>query len=466
MITLRPYQIDIVANLRAAYAQGARAPLLVSPTGSGKTRILAHMAQSAEKRGKRVAVICHRVELVDQIVEALRDCDVVPDVVAAGFRRRTSRTHAPVVVASVQTLARRLDSFAPPTLIIVDEAHHVSAGSQWSAILRAFPEAKHLGVTATPLRLDGRGLGAHFDRLVIGPTVRELTDLGFLAPARVFAPPTVDTSGLHIRAGEFKHEESEALMDTPSITGDALAHYRKHTPDKPALVFCTSVAHAHHVAERFRTENISAVALDGKTDPQIRRMAIRDFREGRITVLTNCDLFGEGLDLVGCHVGIMLRPTASLGLWLQQCGRILRPCPGKRHAVILDHVNNAARHGLPDENREWELTHDAERKARAPPPGIRVCPKCFAASPARSLVCGDCGAPFEMKPRQDIEEKEGELIELTPEEIARKRERREQGRSRTLAELEAFAKMKNYAPGWAEHVWRAREAKRQQKESA
>lgn len=464
MVILRDYQADGIAKIREAFARGYKAPLYVLPTGGGKTVIFSAIAESSEKRAKRVLILAHRVELIDQIVASLKTFDVTPDIIASGYQRSGGRDRVgnrAVAVASVQTLVRRLDTYAAPTLIIVDECHHLSAGSQWSKILRTYDQAKVLGVTATPIRLDGRGLASHFDKLIVGPTVRELIAGGHLVPSRVFAPPTVDTSGLHIRMGDFKHEEAEALMDAPSITGDALGHYRKHANGLPALVFCTSVAHSHHVAERFRNEGIAAIALDGNTDKELRRIAVADFRRGAIKVLASCDLFSEGFDVVGVHVGIMLRPTASEGLFRQQVGRILRPAANKPHAILLDHVGNTQRFGMPDEPREWELTADTERRKKKPAPGIRVCSRCFAASPARAAVCVECGRPFDTKPRTEIEEKEGELIELTAEQIARKKERREQGRSRTLAELEAFAKTKGYRPEWALHLWQARQKKLQ-----
>src|SRR5882757_5121427 len=468
MITLRPYQNDGIQAIRTAFATGSRAPLYVLPTGGGKTVLFSAIAESSEKRGKRVLILAHRVELVDQIVNSLRQFNVNPDVIAAGYGRRAGGTHGfatrayhAVSVASVQTLVRRLDAYQDPTLIIVDECHHVSKGGTWSQILSRYKSAKILGVTATPLRLDGRGLASHFDKLIIGPTVADLTAQGYLAPSRIFAPPTVDTSGLHTRMGEFKTDESEALMDAPSITGDALSHYKKHADGLASLVFCTSVAHAHHVAEQFRAANVAAIALDGTTDRDVRRMAVQDFRDGKIKVLTSCDLFSEGFDVPGVQCGILLRPTASVGLFLQQVGRCLRPASGKDRAIILDHVGNTQRFGLPEEDREWELTADVvhHKKLKKPPP--RVCPKCFASSPARATVCAECKEPFEVKPRQELTEKDGELVELTAEQIAKKRERREQGRSRTLAELEAFARMKGYKPGWSKRVWEAREGKKQ-----
>ena len=463
MLVLRPYQVDGIRHIREAFAAGFKAPLYVLPTGAGKTVSFSEIAHSADKRGKRVLILAHRAELIDQIVTALRATDVSPDIICAGYQRMVRRRNATVSVASVQTLVRRLDTYVEPTLIIIDEAHHVSgtasAGNTWAKIIAAYPNAKRLGVTATPIRLDGRGLARHFDKMILGPSVSELTRDGYLSPARIFAPPTVDTSGLHIRAGDFATNEAEALVDTNTITGDALSHYRKYSDGKAALAFCVSVAHAHHVADQFRAGGVNAVALDGGTDKEIRRRVVADFRDGKIQVMTSCDLFSEGLDTPAVHTGIMLRPTASTGLFLQQVGRILRVFPGKSHAVILDHVGNTRRHGLPTDERDWQLTDDAERRKKKPAISIRICASCFAACAVGTRTCPNCGAEIVTKERQELTEKEGELIELTAEQIQAKQRRREQGRSRTLEELERFARIRGYSDQWARHVWEARQKK-------
>jgi len=443
---------------------GAKAPLYVLPTGGGKTVLFSAIAESSEKRGKRVLIMAHRVELVDQIVASLEQFNVKPDIIAASYPRSHGRglraNNHSVAVASVQTLAHRLDSYPPPTMIICDEAHHVKKDGQYDEIFRAYKEAKLLGVTATPVRLDGRGLASHFDRLIVGPTPRELIDMGYLVPPRIFAPPTVDTSGLHIRMGDFKLDESEALMDIPSITGDALGHYKKHANGLQGLAFCTSVKHAEHVAERFRNEGIPALSLNGGTDKELRRMAVADFRRGAIKILTSCDIFSEGFDIPGAHIGIMLRPTNSMGLFLQQCGRLARPLPGKEFYTLLDHVGNTQRHGMPHDSREWTLEGDADRRKKKPAPGIRVCPKCFAASPARAQICVECAHVFEVKPRQVLEEKDGELVELTAEQVQAKKERREQGQAMTRQQLMEIARIKGRNPAWVDHVLAGRLKKR------
>jgi DNA repair protein RadD len=465
LVTLRPYQSTGIAQIREAFATGANAPLYVLPTGGGKTVLFSAIAESSQRRGKRVLIMAHRVELVDQIISALEQFGVQPDVIAASYQRSGGRDRAmnrAVAVASVQTLVKRIDSYAAPTMIICDEAHHVKSGGQYDEIMRAYCNAKLLGVTATPIRLDGRGLKSHFDKLIVGPTPPELIGMGYLVRPRIFAPPTVDTSGLHIRAGEFKTEETEALMDVASITGDAFSHYKKHADGMPGLAFCTSVKHAEHVAERFRKEGVAALSLNGGTDKDLRRMAVADFRRGAIRILASCDLFSEGFDVPGAHVGIMLRPTSSLGLFLQQCGRLARPAPGKEYYTLLDHVGNSQRFGMPHEAREWELTADVMKKKKTEAPGIRICPKCFAASSARALTCVECGHIFEVKPRQQLEEKEGELVELTAEQIAKKRANQELGRM-GLQQLRDVERIRGYKPGWADHRFAGRLAKQRKK---
>jgi DNA repair protein RadD len=467
--TARYYQIDGEAQIRQAYIDGFKAVLYVLSTGGGKTFLFASIAFSAMRRGRRVLILCHRVELVDQIIAALKLFGVEADVIAAGYQRSTGRERAmnrAVAVASVQTLVRRLDSYAPPTLIICDEAHHCAGGNTWSQIIRHYHQAKILGVTATPCRLDGRGLGAHFDKMIIGPGPEELIAGGYLVKTRIFSPPLVDTSGLHVRMGDFKNDEAEALVDTPAITGDAYSHYKKHADGMQGLAFCTSVKHAENVAERFRKEGVAAVSLNGATDKQVRRMAFADYRQGKIRILTAADIFSEGVDCPGARVGIMLRPTQSLTLYRQQKGRLLRPDKDKEYAVLLDCVQNAIRPGFelaPGEKDDWQLEMDAAKRKKKAAPGIRVCPKCFAASSVRATACVECGHVFEVKPRQNVEERDGELVELTAEQIAKKRERSEQGKAATLEQLTAIARIKGYNENWARHVYEGRLAKQRKK---
>ena len=231
---LRGYQQQAIDDLRNAYRAGCRAPLLCLPTGGGKTIIFSAIAQSAVARGRQVLILVHRRELLHQASRKLTEIGLDHGLIAAGI----PATDHPVRIASVQTLVRRLPTLDwQPSLIIIDEAHHASAGS-WAAILDKWPEAFRLGVTATPCRLDGRGLGTAFDQLVLGPSVSDLISAGFLSPARIFAPPVVaDLAGLRRRAGDYAADQAATAMDRPTVTGDAIAHYQRLVTERDTLPY-------------------------------------------------------------------------------------------------------------------------------------------------------------------------------------------------------------------------------------
>lgn len=450
-LTLRPYQQQAVHDLRLAYRDGARAPLLVAPTGMGKTVIMADILRSLAARGRSAMVLVHRRELIAQTSAKLTLADVPHGIIAAG----TAAADAPIQVASVQTLARRLErTTAQPDLIVIDEAHHAVAGT-WGKALAHWPNALRLGVTATPVRQDGRGLKAVFDKLVLGPATAELISDGFLCPSRLYAPPAVaDLSGLRRRAGDYAIEEAAERMDRPTVTGDAIAHYRRLAAGQRAIAFCCNVNHAEHVCTAFNHAGIKAATLLGSTDPLRRDVAVSRFAAGDLQVLVTVDVVSEGFDIPAAGCAILLRPTQSLGLYLQQVGRVLRPAPGKTHAVVLDHVGNVHRHGWPDDPREWSLDDRLKRTGPAGPaaPTVRTCEVCFAAFPPQP-VCPCCGTLAKLSARE-IQQRDGEL-----QELARKAVTRERRQARTLQELIHVGQargMKNPV-GWAKHVYFARQ---------
>jgi superfamily II DNA or RNA helicase len=464
---LRDYQESIVNAAREAL-HTVRAIIILIATGGGKTPTACAIIVKAIAKGKKALFIAHRTELLLQASGKLRAFGVSHGVIKAGERSDLSY---PVQVASVQTLARRLNKIRfVPDVIVIDEAHLAEAKS-YKDILAKYPAAYIIGLTATPGRLDGRGLGkptGNFDRIIAGPPMLELIDRGFLVPLRYFsAPPTFDLSGVHSSGGDYNIKELANVVDKPGITGDVVSHWKRIASDRKTLVFCVSIAHADHVAEQFRSAGISALAVNGKWDAGMRAMALADFDAGKINVLVNCQLYVEGIDIpaIGCVAD--LAPTQSITRYLQRAGRGMRACPGKSNCIYLDHANNVARFGLPTENREWTLEGSESRKKSAKrAAGVRVCPKCWAASAARSLVCVECGEPFKIKPRQELEERDGELVELTAEEIQRKRERREQGRAMTRQQLTEIARIKGRNPAWVDHVLRGRDAKLRKKERA
>lgn len=400
---LRPYQSQLITDIRLQYQLGHKAVLAVLPTGGGKTVCFSYIAEQAAKKGNRVCVLVHRAELLDQ---ASRAMPVPHGIIAANRAMDLSHT---VQVASVQTLARRLhllprDFFQ---LLVVDEAHHTSAGT-WAKVIEHFHAAKLLGVTATPIRSDGRGLGEHYQAMVQGPTAQQLTDEGYLAAARVLAPPGFDSTGLRKRMGDFDPKEAEQRVGT--IMGDCLGHYCKHLPGQTAIAFCCSVAHAEAVADLFQRNGIAAASIDGTMDTAQRRQLLSDLGTGRLKVLTSCALIGEGVDVPSVGGCILLRPTASVALHLQMIGRCLRPQPGKR-AVVLDHVGNTLRLGHHLEPRDWSL--DGVRKRdREQAPSVKVCPQCFATSASTVQVCRECGHVFAPQERRELQQVDGELVEV------------------------------------------------------
>lgn len=424
---------------------------------SGKTTIFCFVAHQAAAKGNPTLILAHRAELIRQTSATLDRFEVAHGLIAPG----EPETDALVQVASVQTLVRRLNRLSwAPGLVICDEAHHCTRATGHGRILAHFPAARVLGVTATPARLDGRGLGVavggYFDALVLGPTVRELVDAGHLSRPVVYAPPTrPDLSGIRTVAGDFDKGALAAAMDKPTITGDAVAHYARLCQSAPAIAFCTSLAHAEHVAAAFRAAGFQAASIDGTLDDRTRRQRIEDLGAGRLNVLTSCELIGEGVDVPIVAAALLLRPTKSLALFLQQVGRALRPFPGKDRALILDHVGNVHRHGLPDDEREWSLTSEKHHRRKTPRPALRECPACGCAHQPAPW-CPSCGHRYPVQSRQ-VEEVAGELTEVD-RTAARLLARREQGQAKTLDELRALASRRGYRPGWAERVHRARQA--------
>ena len=465
-IELRPYQQRGVADIRAAYAGGARSVLFALPTGGGKTFTFSYIAEGAAAKGNEVTIIVHRTELLRQASCSLAAIGLRHGIIAPDDRtRRILRAHVDrferswldsgshVRVASLQTLGRRLPSIQDRGgLIILDEAHHATAGT-WRKILEAAPRARVLGVTATPTRTDGHGLGDVFDVLVQGPTIRELIDQGHLVQPKVYAPPMRFTlEGVHRRGGDFVPSELAALIDTPAVIGDAVEHYLRLARGLPAIAFCPSVKTAEDLAAEFRARGVRAACVHGEMDDDERDRLI--LGHGKVVdVLTSCDLISEGTDTVSAACAILLRPTESEALYLQQVGRVLRPAPGKAHALILDHVGNCLRHGMPDAHREWTLEGRKRSRGKAandnePALAVRQCPQCYAAH-APMPRCPACGYAYPAQARE-IEQREGQLEEVDPEllEQQRRAKRVEVGKARTREDLERIAAERGYARGW------------------
>lgn len=375
---LREYQIDLINNVRNSYRHGNKAPCIVLPCGGGKSIIVAEMAKKTTEKGNRVLFIVHRKELCDQIRNTFTRWGVDMALCQIGM---------------VQTVCRHLDKMPAPSLIITDENHHAKADS-YTKIYKAFPKAYKIGVTATPVRLDGSGLKGVNDDLIIGVSAKWLIENQFLAPYDYFAPTLADLKGIKTVKGDFDAKQSEEKLMKRAIFGDVIAYYNKLAKGKQAICYCTTVKHSKTMASIFIENGITAAHLDGTTPRNERDEVIEKFRKGEIKILCNVDLISEGFDVPDCECAILLRPTKSLTLYIQQSMRCMRYKPHKT-AVIIDHVGNYARHGLPDADRQWTL--DGRKKQQKDPANpFYTCESCFGIFPKRKnnkpvIACPHCG---------------------------------------------------------------------------
>lgn len=463
-VILRGNQVRAIDMVSGSYRAGHRAPILVAPTGSGKTVMGAGVIERAVARGRNCLFLAHRVELIEQASNKLCDIGLRHGLIVPGGEIIGS---AKVQVASVQTLVRRLDRYAwRPDLILIDECH-LSSANTYKTICDHYGDAFLLGLTATPSRLDGKGLGRQwgglFDDILIAAQMTDLIGQGFLVRPRIFAPSTgqPDLTGIHMRGGDYDQSELAEVMDNGRIIGNAVEHYKTHARGRPCMAFCVSIQHAEHTAEQFRQAGFRAVAVSGETPAHIRRAAVDDLGRGRVDVVCNCALYIEGLDQPAISCVVLLAPTQSLTRYLQSVGRGLRTHPGKPDCIVLDHAGNVLRHGLPQEEREWSLEGKARRKKKDDDDGapVRQCQKCYAFSPITASACENCGLPFPKRARE-LEQVDGRLEEISDEhaEQIRRNRLREQGKAVSLEDLIAYGKKIGHRRPelWARHVYAAR----------
>jgi len=313
--------------------------------------------------------------------------------------------------------------------VVVHNCHHILNENKWGTATQLFPNAKGLGVTATPSRADGKGLGSDFDGvmdcLVIGPTMRELINNGYLTEYRIFAPPSdLDLSTVSVgSSGDYSRDSLTKATRKSHVMGDVVAHYLKIAKGKLGITFTTDVQSAKELAEQFTLAGVPAVSLDAKTPDSERIAVLRRFKNREIMQIVNVDLFSEGFDLPAIEVVSMARATQSYGMYVQVFGRALRPLQGKSHAIIIDHVGNVIRHGLPDAPRVWSLSRREARGKKTDPDAIPVkaCVECTAVYERIYKACPYCGHEPIPAFRGTPEHVDGDLYELDAEVLARMR---------------------------------------------
>lgn len=350
---LREYQQQLAESIINCWEKKIKRVLLQLPTGGGKTILFGALASMFLARSETVLILAHREELVVQAANKVGKISrKKPGIIKAGYQPNYRRA---LQVASVQSLVNRRNVLKKVGLVIIDEAHHATANT-YRKILAQYPDAYQLGVTATPIRLDGTGFRDLFDELITGLTVGELISQEYLSPFRLYADPNpMSTKGVRTKGGDYSASGLAAANDIVELSGSLLESYCKYALGKRCVVFAVNVSHSVEIAERYNQAGIPAYHLDGTTPDSERRKVLEKFKQGKIWVLSNCALFDEGLDIPALESVQIAKPTKSLTRWLQMVGRSLRPFEGKENAVILDHTKNWAIHGLPTRKREWTL---------------------------------------------------------------------------------------------------------------
>lgn len=389
-IELREYQSDNIHDVRREFLKRYMSVLDVLSCGGGKSVIAAKIAKGATDKGNRVLFLVHRKELCEQITQTFRDCGVDMIICTVGM---------------VQTITRRVGKIPEPSLIIVDEAHHAKAKT-YRKIFDAYPKALLLGFTATPVE----GLAEIFQSLVKGVSTKWLIEHHYLAPYRYFSVPVADVSNIKISHGDYDAKQLAEVMENQFIYGETVRNYQAIANNKKTIVYCASVESAKQTAEEFRQHGYIAKALDGATDKVERAATMRKFRDNEIQILTNCELFGEGLDVPDVECVILLRKTKSLTLFIQQSMRAMRYKPDKV-AIIIDHVGNIYEHDYPDADREWTLDVK-KKKLKETEVLIKTCPECFAVLRRSTKIC-ECGYDFTPEIQAEKEVIEMQLQEIT-----------------------------------------------------
>ena len=422
MITLHPHQQSDVDSVRAAFVEGHQRVMLQAPTGYGKSACASYIVENARLLGNRAFFIVHRKELIRQTSREFTKHGIKHGILASGY----PELNYPIQVCSMQTLARRKDRYRPPDFIVWDEVHHITCATA-TALLEWASDSTLLGLTATPIRTDGRGFDHIFSKLVTGPTIWSLIQGGWLAQPDFYEPKIkdVDLSGVHTVAGDYNRKELSAAMDKAVITGSAVEWYQKLLPHHPAtVVFCTSVAHAEHVAAEFRAAGIPSESIDGSMDDWQRAQILGRLESGETRCLMTCSLVDEGFDLPKIEAIVDLAPTKSLSKIIQRLGRCLRVFAGKLRAVYIDHVGNLRRHwdmvlastGMDPDALQWGLEGRKKRTTSAKGDTLSTCPSCFRCFPP-AAVCPGCGHELRTAGGgngREIKTVDGELVRIEP----------------------------------------------------
>jgi DNA repair protein RadD len=457
---LRPYQHEAIARIRDAIAAGHRRILLVVPTGGGKTVISAAMIAGTVERGRRSLFLAHRRELITQASAKLYAAGVDHGVLLPGFPHRPDER---VQVASVWTAHSRavrasVIELPEAQVVFVDEAHHSTART-YRDLLDAYPHAVIVGITATPCRGDGRGLGDAFEILVEGPPIAELIRDGYLVGTKVYAPFRPDLAGVAVQRGDYVERQLAERMDKGELVGDIVEHHQRLAEHRPTVVFAASVGHSVHLRDEFCRSGVLAEHIDGTTPSDERDAILARLASGNVEVVCNYGVLTEGWDSPTVSCVVLARPTKHHGLFRQMVGRVLRPAPGKTDALVLDHAGAVFEHGFIEEPVRWTLSpgkraenprQTARAQSRAP--ALTTCPECSAVR-FEGHPCPACHWRPQRKP-EAVEVADGELGLVDRNRVVKLLHHTADDRLRFYQGLLYIAMERGYARGWAAHKYR------------
>jgi superfamily II DNA or RNA helicase len=454
-LTLRLYQTAAVQNLRLSLAGGVQREMLCSPTGSGKTEIGMALVRGARAKRKRVAFLCNRVHLVEQTSRRFTRAGIAHGIIQG---ENTTRVYESVLVASIQTVARR--GLPNVDLIIIDEAHTVAGSSEYRAVLAAAKNVPVVGLSATPY---ARGLGKHYDELggplfehmTVAATIPELIADGYLVDADVYAPSEPDMAGIKQARnafGDLDYTDADVgrAVDKPELVGDIVAHWLRLAAGTPTVCFAANIAHSKHIVDRFLAAGVPAEHIDCYTPPEERQAILRRMESGEIMVLSNVGILAEGWDFPACRTLILARPTRSLIRYIQMAGRVLRPHESKDRALILDHSGSVVRLGFPTDEFPLELDDGKPREAKGAAivrekPLPKACPSCsYVKTVHKCPVCG-----FAPEPKVNVDVRAGDLVLLTKKAKPQKIDKQT-----FYSQLLGVARDRGHKPGWVSHKYR------------